>query len=158
MLLKIYFFLKYFSLIGSVILLAILIYYFRKLKIFQEWRNRFKEKMGIGPLPKVKNKRWQRVEKLLSEEFSSSFKLAAIEAREIVLETLKSLGYKGENFKEVINELKDQGFQNLEIFEEAVNFTDKLIENPKIEITQIEAKRIVLIFKKFYQDLLSLIV
>lgn len=158
MLLKIYFFLKYFSLIGSLILLVILISYFRKLKIFQEWRESFKEKMGIGPLPKAKNKKWLKVEKLLSEEFSSSFKLAIIQAREIVLEALRSLGYKGENFKEIISELKDQGFQNLEIFEEAVNFTDKLIENPKLEVTQLEAKRIVFILKKFYHDLLSLII
>ncbi len=68
------------------------------------------------------------------------------------------MGYKGENFKEIISELKDQGFQNLEIFEEAVNFTDKLIENPKLEVTQLEAKRIVFILKKFYHDLLSLII
>ncbi|HPC31075.1 MAG TPA: hypothetical protein PK119_01265 [Candidatus Paceibacterota bacterium] len=158
MFLKIYFFLKYFSLIGSLILLVILIYYFRKLKIFQEWRDSFKEKIGIGPIPKAKNKQWLKVEKLLSEEFSSSLKLAVLEARKIVYEALKNLGYKGENFKEIINQLEDQGFQNLDIFEEAVNFTDKLIENPKIEVTQIEAKRIVLIFKKFYQDLFSLII
>jgi len=158
MFLKVYYFLKYFCFFGSFILLGFVIYYFKKLELFKEWKKELKEKFGVLPLPSVKNKKWQKIEKLLKEEFPSSWKIAVIEALEIVKEALKSLGYKGKNFSEILEELKNQGFRNLEILEEGIKYAQLLIDNPQKEISLNEARKNVLIFKKFYEDLLSTII
>lgn len=158
MFLKVYYFLKYFCFFGSFILLGFVIYYFKKLELFKEWKKELKEKFGVLPLPSVKNKKWQKIEKLLKEEFPSSWKIAVIESLEIVKEALKSLGYKGKNFSEILEELKNQGFRNLEILEESIKYAQLLIDNPQKEISLNEARKNVLIFKKFYEDLLSTII
>jgi len=158
MFLKIYYFLKYFCFFGSFILLGFVIYYFKKLELLKEWKKELKEKFGVLPLPSVKNKKWQKIEKLLKEEFPSSWKIAVIESLEIIKETLKSLGYKGKNFSEILEELKNQGFRNLEILEESIKYAQLLIDNPQKEISLNEARKNVLIFKKFYEDLLSTII
>jgi hypothetical protein len=158
MFLKVYYFLKYFCFFGSFILLGFVIYYIKKLELFEEWKKELKEKFGVLPLPSVKNKKWQKIEKLLKEEFPSSWKIAIIESLETITETLKSLGYKGKNFSEILEELKNQGFRNLEILEESIKYAQLLIDNPQKEISLNEARKNVLIFKKFYEDLLSTII
>ncbi|MGC8880873.1 MAG: hypothetical protein ACP5OX_01195 [Minisyncoccia bacterium] len=132
-----------------------LIYYFRKLNLLKEWKENLKNKGFIKPFQAVKNKKWLKIEKLLAEEFPVSWKLAVIESGELVFNALKNLGYKGNNFKEISNQLKDQNFQNLEILKQAFENLEKLLKNNKAEITQAEAKNTYLIFKKFYSDLFS---
>lgn len=158
MLLKIYYFVKYLSLIGSIILFIMLIYYFRKLKLFREWKENLKNKGFIKPFQTVQNKKWLKIEKLLKEEFSSSWKLAVIETRALVFEALKNLGYKGNSFQEISSQLKDQGFQNLEILSQAFEISEKLLKDPKAQINQSEARNTYLILKKFYNDLFSMFI
>lgn len=157
MILKIYYFIKYFSLIGSLILLIMLVYYFKKLRLFQEWKENLKNKGFIKPLGETKKTKWLKIEKLLLEEYSSSWKLAVIEAGRTVKEALENLGYKG-NFKEIIDQLKDQGFQNLDILLKAFETYDNLLKNEKAQIEQKEARNTYLVFKKFYSDLFSMFV
>lgn len=158
MILKIYYFIKYLSLIGSIILFILLIYYFRKLKLFKEWQKKLENRGFIQPLKNLKNKKWLKIEKLLLEEFPASWKLAVIEARELVIEALKNLGYKGKDYKEIMIQLKDQRFQNLDILSSAFEFSENLIKDSKINITREEARKFYLIFKKFYNDLFSMII
>ncbi len=156
-LLKIYFLIKYFCFGGIIFLLIMIFYYTKKLKVFEEWKESFKNRGFIKPLTK-KEKKWLEVEHLLKENYSSSWKLAIIEAYTLVLEALKILEYKGRNFKEIKEQLKEQGFRNLDILENAFLKAEDLIKNSQKEISQNEAFQIVFILKKFYNDLFSLFI
>lgn len=158
MLLKIYYAFKYSIFLLNVILLITLFFYLKKLQIFKEVKENLKNRGFIKPIEGFNVKKWKKIEKLLNEPYPVSLKLAVLEAYGLVKEALKNLGYKGDDFKEIINQLKDQGFKNLEILKQTIENVEKIVNEKDSSITQLEAKHLCFILKKFYNDLYSLFI
>lgn len=168
---QIYIFFIYFkiiSLILSALFLIGIIYYFRKLKIFSKWREKWQNWWGVVPEVSSSNKNrkeWQTINKLLSEPYESSWKLAVIKAEGIVKETLNLIGYSGfgaankeeqDDFIKILEELKSRNYQNLEVLYQLHQIRQKIIEDKDFSLEQNRAKDVVSIYKKFWEELLNI--
>lgn len=160
-------YLKILSLILSALFLIGVIYYFRKLKVFSKWKEKWQDWWGIVPELSSSNKNrkeWQKINKLLSEPYESSWKLAVIKAEGIVKETLNLMGYSGfgaadqeqDDFIKILEELKLRNYQNLEVLYQLHQIRQKIIEDKDFSLEQNKAKDVVNIYKKFWSELLNI--
>ena len=139
-------------------LLLGIVYYFWKLRLFTKWVERGQNWWGIVPVFSLSGKsqrEWKKIDKLLKEPYQSSWKLAVLKAEAIVKKTLNFMGYAGDDFIKILEELKFRGYQNLEILFELHNIRGKIIEDKNFSLGQDRAKEIVRIYKKFWNELLN---
>ena len=155
-LLPYYYFFKYTILALDFLLLCGIIYYIRKLKVIQNFAKSLKEKFGINPLvPSGARRKWRDIELLLKEPLSSSWKLAVVQASTFVLQTLRNLGYSGDNIEEILAHLETQKYRNLNLIREIYQVKERILQDREFSITHSEAQRMVFILKKFWQELIS---
>jgi hypothetical protein len=166
--LYIYFiYIKIISLVLCALFLIGVIYYFKKLKVFSKWREKWQNWWGVIPEISSSNKNrkeWQKINKLLSEPYESSWKLAVIKAEAIVKETLNLMGYSGfgvanqeqDDFIKILEELKIRNYQNLEILHQLHQVRQKIIEDKDFSLEQDKARGMVDIYKKFWEELLNI--
>lgn len=139
-------------------LLIGIIYYFWKLRLFTKLAERWQNLVGIAPafsLSGKSQKEWKKIDKLLKEPYQSSWKLAVLKAEAIVKKTLNFMGYAGDDFTKILEELKFRGYQNLEVLFQLHNIREKIIEDKNFSLSQDRAKEIVHIYKKFWNELLN---
>lgn len=149
---------KIISLISIPFLLWGIIYYARKLKIFSKKISQIKAWFGINEIHDTSSKskkQWQLIEELLSENYNSSWKLAVVKADSLIENFLKQLGIKGNNFEELIQSLRLKGYQNLNLLEGAHQVSKEILINRDYNVSQKEARTIVNIYKKFWQDIIE---
>ncbi len=134
-----------------------IIYYFRKLKIFSKWQQKWLNWFALSPdyfWQKRCWKSWKEIENLFSEPYESSWKLAILKSANLLKKTLPLIDYP-DDFFEALSRLKKEGYQNLEIIEEFYKKAEEIANNPKVKVDQEESKKMVKIFKKFFIDLLA---
>lgn len=154
----IFFYFKIFCLILSCGLLLGIIYYFRKLHLLSKWQERWLSWWGIVPVFSLigkSRKEWRKIDKLLREPYKSSWKLAVLKAEAVVKKTLNLMGYSGDNFAKILEELKFRNYQNLEILQQLHNIREKIIMDKNFSLDQNRAREITLIYKKFWDELLD---
>ena len=143
------FFLSFYFLIGIII-------YFKKLNIFLNFYKRTLNIFGLSfdyLATKRCQKNWREIENLLNEPYDSSWKLAVLKAFGTVKKVLDFLGYPSD-FKEAIKKLRKEGYHNLEVIEGISQIVDKIITEKDFSLRREEAKKIVGIYKKFFQEIL----
>lgn len=153
-----FFYFKFFCLAMCCGLLLGIVYYFWKLRLFTKWAERWQNWLGIVPvfsLSGKSQKEWNKIDKLLKEPYQSSWKLAVLKAEAIVKKTLNFMGYAGDDFTKILEELKLRGYQNLEILFQIHDIRGKIIEDKNFSLGQNRAKEIVRIYKKFWNELLN---
>jgi DNA segregation ATPase FtsK/SpoIIIE-like protein len=153
-----FFYFKFFCLAMCCGLLLGIVYYFWKLRLFTKWAERWQNWWGIVPVFSLSGKsqrEWKKIDKLLKEPYQSSWKLAVLKAEAVVKKTLNFMGYAGNDFTKILEELKFRGYQNLEILFELHNMRGKIIEDKNFSLGQDKAKEIVRIYKKFWNELLN---
>jgi len=160
-------YIKIISLVLCALFLIGIIYYFKKLKLFSKWKEKWQNWWGVIPEISSSNKNrkeWQKINKLLSEPYESSWKLSVIKAEAIVKETLNLMGYSGfgvanqeqDDFIKILEELKLRNYQNLEILHQLHQVRQKIIEDKDFSLEQNKAREIVGIYKKFWEELLNI--
>lgn len=153
-----FFYFKFFCLGLCCGLLLGIVYYFWKLHLFSEWLERWKHWWGIVPVFSLlgkSRKQWKKIDKLLKEPYQSSWKLAVIKAEAIVKKTLNLMGYSGDDFVKILEELKFRSYQNLEVLYQLHNIREKIIRDKNFSLDQNRAKEITLIYKEFWNELLN---
>jgi len=153
-----FFYFKFFCLAICCGLLIGIIYYFWKLRLFTKYAERWQNWWGIFPvfsLSGKSQKEWKKIDKLLKESYQSSWKLAVLKAEAIVKKTLNFMGYAGDDFTKILEELKFRGYQNLEVLFQIHNIRGEIIEDKNFSLSQNRAKEIVSIYKKFWNELLN---
>ncbi|MGB9763222.1 MAG: hypothetical protein ACPLW7_04360 [Minisyncoccia bacterium] len=156
--LKILYWVKIIALICIPFLLWGIIYYTKKLKIFSKKIEQIKAWFGINDVyetPSKTKKQWEIIDELLLENYSSSWKLAVLKADALIENLLKQIGFKGDTLDELINSLKLKGFKNLEILSGAHEVSKEILTNRDYNISQKEARNIVEIYKKFWQEIID---
>ena len=157
--LKYQIFFVYFKIIAFILSLFFLIgiiFYVKKLKVFQKIYNRYLNIFGLSTdflSTKRCQKSWKEIKKLLQEPYDSSFKLAVLKAFSTVKKTLEILGYPAD-FKEAINKLSKEGYRNLEVIENIYQITEKILNEKNFILKKEEAERIVSLYYKFFQEIL----
>ena len=139
-------------------LLIGIIYYFAKLHLFSKCQEKWRNWLDIVPvfsLPGRSRKEWKKIDKLLKESYESSWKLAVLKAEAIVKKTLNSMGYFGDDFLKILEELKFRNYRNLEVLQQLHNIREKIIADENFSLGQKKAEEIVFIYKKFWNELLN---
>jgi len=150
--------LKIISLILIPLFLIGIIYYARKLKIVSKKLENIKDWFGVNPFLSSSSRsrrQWKEIEELLEETYQSSWKLAIIKTDALIENFLKQLGYQGEKFEELFETLKLRGYQNLEILRGTHQVCEEILNNKDYSLSQNEAKNIVSIYKRFWDELVE---
>lgn len=146
------------GLLLSLFFLGGIIYYFQKLKIFSHWQERWRRKWGLSSLSALfsqSNRQWRKVERLLGEPYQASWKLAVLQAEEIVERTLKQIGFQGDDFSQQIQGLQKQGYRRLDILRDLHQRRDKILNDKNFSLSLAQAKETVAIYKAFWKEVID---
>jgi len=100
-----------------------------------------------------KNERWQAVLKHVYSQNSSDWRLAIIEADNILEEMVTKIGYKGENLGEKLKSVEPSDFLTLQDAWEGHKIRNKIAhEGLNFQIDHREAKRVISLFEKVFKE------
>jgi len=98
------------------------------------------------------NKRWDRIVKRLDIEKESEFKLALIDADDLLGEIFEKMGYKG-TMTDILKQLNTGIVSNLEDIEKVHQIRNKVVRDPDYKLSREEAERILGIYKEALRGL-----
>ena len=98
-------------------------------------------------------KSWQRISKKLKNGDESEYKLAIIEADEMLNDILEKVGYSGETLKEKIDKVSLVVISNKEEILEVHKVRNSIVYNPNYKVELEEAKKLLEIYRKALTDL-----
>lgn len=150
--------LKIISVIFSFFLLiAIILIIIRIREDIQESLKISVKNVVTNGLPKEEmNKTWQAILNKLESENDSDYKLAVIEADKILDDSLKRLGYQGEDMGERLKQIKFNQLSNIDELWQAHKVRNRIAHEPDFQLTQTQAKRAIEIYQRAMQDLKAL--
>lgn len=96
---------------------------------------------------------WRRITTRLDIGLESEYKLAIIEADNMLNETLEMMGYKGESLGERLENLSAVTLSNIEEAKEAHQVRNNIIHDPNYKLSLDEARRILGIYEQALRDL-----
>jgi len=94
-------------------------------------------------------KKWDAIKAKLKSDNESDWKVAIIEADNLIDDLLKRLGYKGENMGERLEKIVPGQIENLEGLKAAHDFRNQIIHEEGLKLTQEKAKEILDIYEEF---------
>jgi len=96
---------------------------------------------------------WNKIKNRLDAGLESEYKLAVIEADNMMDKTLKRMGYGGETLGERLNKITSATLPNLDELREAHQSRNNIVHDPDFKLTLDEAKRIMEFYEKAFRDL-----
>jgi len=101
------------------------------------------------PFKKEAQKRWRKVKKKLASKKESNWKLAVIEATEIVEEVLVRMGYKAETLRKRLDLATPAQIPNLKEMKKVASIYEKVISDPDYKLEKKNAEKLIEVFEKF---------
>ena len=98
-------------------------------------------------------KEWKKIMFHLTKKLDSEYKLAIIEADNLLEDILKNLGYQGKSLGERLDQLNEITLPNLAKVREAHQVRNNIIHDPNYVLSLEETKKVLAIFEKAFQDL-----
>lgn len=98
-------------------------------------------------------KDWRKIVSRLDTGMESEYKLAIIEADDMMDETLKRMGYGGESLGERLEKLTAATLSNIEEIKEAHKVRNNIVHDPNYKLSLEETKKTLAIFEKAFKDL-----
>ena len=127
--------------------------------IFKIYQIRKKEKESLaGFLQKTaghdeKNERWEMVLNHLESQNPADWRMAILEADNILEDMVKKMGYDGENLGERLKAVEVSDFNNLQNAWEAHKVRNKIAhEGSGFDLTKKEANRIIQLYEKVFRE------
>jgi hypothetical protein len=112
----------------------------------KEEEKRLKEKAGGS-----KNERWSKTLNYLFSQYTSDWKLAIIEADEMLLALMGQLGFKGDTLGDKLKSANQENFPQLTSAWEVHTIRNRIAhEGLSFEITHHEAKRVIAEYEKIF--------
>ena len=99
-----------------------------------------------------KHSHWLEVEQLLDSDNNSDWKLAILEADKILEELLIVLGYQGDSLGDRLMSVEKGDMLALDDAWEAHKYRNRIAHEAGIQMTDREARRIVGLYKKVFQE------
>lgn len=100
----------------------------------------------------VLRNRWDRIKGRLESGQQSEYKIAIIEADDLIDDLIRRMNYKGENFGERLANIKPGQIENLEDLKSAHLERNKIIHDGKLEITKEQAEQIMSAYEEFLRS------
>lgn len=98
-------------------------------------------------------KDWNKVKVRLDAGLESEYKLAIIEADNMMDSVLKRMGYGGENLGERLGNLTSATLPNIEEIKEVHQMKNNIIRDPSYTVTLDDTRKIMDVYEKGFQDL-----
>jgi len=98
------------------------------------------------------NKRWDKIVKRLDTEKESEFKLALIDADDLLGEVFEKMGYKG-TMTDILKQLNTGIVSNLEDIKKVHQIRNKVVRDPDYKLSRDEAGRILGIYEEAFREL-----
>jgi uncharacterized membrane protein len=142
-----------FSLVAVFFLVVILYVLVRKYEMRQETARKLGRPKTIDIEVYKKHDRWQVVLDHVHSANPSDWRLAIIEADNILDEMVTRIGYKGENLGEKLKSVEPSDFLTLNEAWEAHKIRNKIAhEGLSFQIDHREAKRVISLFEKVFKE------
>ena len=112
-----------------------------------------KKQEGSGATGKIKNERWENVLKHLYSESSADWKLAIIDADEMLFTLRGDLGFKGESLGDKLKSADRDDFHSLSAAWEVHTIRNRIAhEGLGYELSQREAKRVIALYEQIFHE------
>jgi len=145
---------QFISLFISALLLGLSIYFLLKTNLISERWEHYREVIAGANISKRRTlKAWKQIQKRLKIGKTEQLKLAILEADKVLDEILKMAGYQGENLDERLSFITPAELSNIEEIKQAHKLRNRITSEPDFMITPSEAKIIIDIYKKAFQEL-----
>ncbi len=102
---------------------------------------------------KKMEKSWKKVVAKLDTGLESEYKLAIIEADNILNDTLKAMGFSGESLGQRLEKITPATITNIEEVKQAHQVRNDIIHDPNYKLSSDQAKKILLVFEKTFTNL-----
>ncbi|OGZ04195.1 MAG: hypothetical protein A2648_01250 [Candidatus Lloydbacteria bacterium RIFCSPHIGHO2_01_FULL_41_20] len=138
----------------SILLITIIIYSFVRLReIRKEQEKELAKIISYGPEPTPRHEKWQIVLDHLDSANPSEWKLAILEADNMLDEMVRRMGYSGENLGERLKTIEPSDFSNIQSAWEAHKVRNKIAhEGSEFFFSHREAKRIVGLYEEVFRE------
>jgi len=101
---------------------------------------------------KTAEKDWKKIKERLNAGQESEYKLAVIEADNMLEGVLKKMEYGGTTLAEVLKTLPTAIFSNLEEVKLAHTLHENIVHDPDFRLSPDEAKKAIAAYEKFFID------
>jgi len=142
--------------IGISLFFLIAIFYFIKNTTWLKFRyaEDLKEFFAFKPYEiKRFEKVWAKITKRLERPLESEYKLAIIEADNLLNKILERMGYKEETLGERLKKITADILPNIQEVSEAHKIRNNIVHDPDYKITLEKAQKTIKIYEKAFQGL-----
>jgi len=98
-------------------------------------------------------RRWKKILRRLETETEAEYKLAVIEADNMMDNSLKRMGYAGHNLEERLDKLTSATLPNIEQIHQAHRTRNNIVHDPDYRLSLDEAKKTLEIYSQAFQAL-----
>lgn len=152
LLVKILFIIIFFILLAAVIYFLVTTNYLQ-FRVLQDMVEFFTYKpYGVKRMTKI----WRKAQKRLEVPDESEYKLAVIEADDLLDSILKRLGYAGNNLKERLSNITKIILPSIDSVCEAHAIRDKIVHDPDYHLTLDQAKKLLEVYEQALRELQAL--
>lgn len=145
---------KMFSLVISAILIGGIVYIIYKITRLKQ--GGLRDILDIIPeeiAPEERHDRWNAIEKHLESANSSDWRMAILEADNLLDEILTKIGIEGENLGERLRNIEAPDFDNLQNAWDAHKVRNRIAhEGAKFNLTHDETERVIELYKKALKE------
>ncbi len=98
-------------------------------------------------------KEWKRISSRLNSGEESDYKLAVIEAEDLLEERLRNMGYKGSTIQDLLTQVPETIVPNIEEVGRAHKLRNNIVHDPDYKLETEEASKAVATFERALQEL-----
>lgn len=114
-----------------------------------KFETRGQEMTSVGP----KNKKWERIKRLVNSHNSSDWKQAIMEADVLLYEMLEKMGYEGDSIGEQLKQIEESDFITINKAWEAHKFRNHIAHKAgDFVFDKSEAERVIGLYEKVFKE------
>jgi len=95
---------------------------------------------------------WSKIRQRLESANEAEYKMAIIEADDIINELVRGLGYKGENFGERLSNIPDAQIANIEGMKQAHELRNRIIHDENLTLSREESDNALSHYEEFLRS------
>jgi hypothetical protein len=108
--------------------------------------------LGITTGKKKLQKKWNDIRQKLESQNEADYKVAVIEADDVINDLVAGLGYKGENFGERLGNIPDAQVVNIEGMKQAHEVRNRIIHDDNFQLSREDAEIALGHFEELLRD------
>jgi len=149
-------FLRFLLISSGVLIIVGLIYfmiintYLRRLFIY-DWMEFFTYRPY--QIARKSEKDWERIKSRIERGFEPDYKLAVIQADNMMEDTLRKMGYVGDSFGDLMEKAGDYVVPNIEEVKLAHKLCNDIMYDPDYRLSQEEARKAIEAFERVFIEL-----